>query len=80
MYHTNDPGGEGVLFEGLSCSHRDWLVPSGDRSVTVEQIVSAKTVQHGQVASSETSVETRNLGNIGFKEKSSPFFNIQMIG
>ena len=35
-----------------------------DISVSTEQIVSANTVQHGHIASSETSVKAINVGNV----------------
>ena len=60
------PGEEGYfsrLLEGLSRPQKVRWVPIGDRSVSTEQRVSTDTVQHGQIISSETSVEAGNVGN-----------------
>ena len=64
VYHTHGSGRGRVLFEGLSRSQKVRWVPIGDRSVSTEQVVSSDTVQHGHIASSETSVEAGNVGNV----------------
>ena len=64
VYHTHGSGGGRVLLEGLSRPQKVRWVPFGDRSVSTEQVVSSDTVQHGHIASSETSVEAGNVGNV----------------